>query len=116
MGALFLASGASTGMAAISLLLFLSGEAAGEGFRKVKRADRYAMVFELLVLAVFLVLLGSAAAPITSGNLAPRSSGAGSSWPACSCRSSSTSPATASRRWAASPPCSCSSEDSSSAT
>lgn len=71
MGALFLASGASTGMAAISLLLLLSGEAAGEGFRKVKRADRYAMIFELIVLAAFLVLLGSAAAPITSGNLAP---------------------------------------------
>jgi formate-dependent nitrite reductase membrane component NrfD len=71
MGALFLASGASTGMAAISLLLFLSGEAAGEGFRKVKRADRYAMIFELIVLAAFLALLGSAAAPLTSGSLAP---------------------------------------------
>jgi formate-dependent nitrite reductase membrane component NrfD len=71
MGALFLVSGASTGMAAISLLLFLSGEAAGEGFKKVKRADRFAIVFELCVLVVFLVLLGSAAAPITSGHLAP---------------------------------------------
>jgi formate-dependent nitrite reductase membrane component NrfD len=70
MGALFLASGASTGMAAISLLLFLSGEGAGEGFTKVKRADRFAMIFELIVLALFLVLLGSAAAPITSGPLA----------------------------------------------
>jgi formate-dependent nitrite reductase membrane component NrfD len=71
MGALFLASGASTGMAAISLLLFLSGEATGEGFKKVKRADRFAIVFELCVLILFLVLLGSAAAPITSGRLAP---------------------------------------------
>jgi len=71
MGALFLASGASTGMAAISLLLFLSGESAGEGFKKVKRADRFAMVFELLVLALFLILLGSAAAPLTTGHLAP---------------------------------------------
>jgi len=70
MGALFLASGASTGMAAISLLLFLSGEGAGEGFSKVKRADRFAMIFELIVLALFLALLGSAAAPITSGHLA----------------------------------------------
>lgn len=69
MGALFLASGASTGMAAISLLLFLSGESAGEGFRKVKRADKYAMILELLILAAFLGLLGSAAAPITSGHL-----------------------------------------------
>jgi protein NrfD len=71
MGALFLASGASTGMAAISLLLYLSGESAGEGFKKVKRADRFAMVFELVVLAAFLAWLGSAAAPITTGHLAP---------------------------------------------
>ena len=71
MGALFLASGASTGMAAISLLLYLSGESAGEGFKKVKRADRFAMIFELLVLALFLAFLGSAAAPITTGHMAP---------------------------------------------
>ena len=70
MGALFLASGASTGMAAVSLLLFLSGESAGEGFKKVKRADRFAIIFELILLAVFLILLGSAAAPIVSGNMA----------------------------------------------
>ena len=71
MGALFLASGASTGMAAISLLLYLSGDSAGEGFKKVKRADRFAIVFEMAVLALFLVLLGSAGAPLTSGPLAP---------------------------------------------
>ena len=71
MGALFLASGASTGMAAISLLLFLSGESPGEGWGKVKRADRYSMIIELVILAVFLGLLGSAASPITSGKLAP---------------------------------------------
>jgi polysulfide reductase chain C len=71
MGALFLASGASTGMAAISLLLYLSGESAGEGFGKVKRADRYAIMFEILVLAAFLALLGGAAGPIVSGHLAP---------------------------------------------
>jgi formate-dependent nitrite reductase membrane component NrfD len=71
MGALFLASGASTGMAAISLLLFLSGDAAGEGFKKVKRADRFAIMFEIVVLAVFLILLGSAAAPLVSGAMAP---------------------------------------------
>lgn len=70
MGALFLASGASTGMAAISLLLFLGGGSAGEGFRKVKRADRFAIAFELIVLAAFLVLLGSAAAPLVTGPFA----------------------------------------------
>jgi len=71
MGALFLASGASTGMAAISLLLYLSGDSAGEGFKKVKRADRFAIIFEIVVLVLFLALLGSTAAPLTSGNLAP---------------------------------------------
>jgi formate-dependent nitrite reductase membrane component NrfD len=71
MGALFLASGASTGMAAISLLLYLSGDSAGEGFKKVKRADRFAIMFEIVVLALFLVLLGSAAAPLISGQFAP---------------------------------------------
>ena len=71
MGALFLASGASTGMAAISLLLFLGGGSAGEGWGKVKRADRYSMILELVILAVFLGLLGSAAAPIIQGQFAP---------------------------------------------
>jgi formate-dependent nitrite reductase membrane component NrfD len=71
MGALFLASGASTGMAALSLLLFLSGDAAGEGFRKLKRADRFAIAFELILLIGFLALLGRAGAPIVSGALAP---------------------------------------------
>jgi protein NrfD len=71
MGALFLASGASTGMAAITLLLYLFGESTGEGYKKVKRADRYAIVFELVMLAAFLFLLGGAAGPIVSGHLAP---------------------------------------------
>ncbi|KRT66282.1 MAG: Polysulfide reductase NrfD, protein NrfD [Candidatus Rokubacteria bacterium CSP1-6] len=71
MGALFLASGASTGMAAISLLLFLSGGSTGEAWGKVKRADRYSMILELVILAVFLGLLGSAAAPIIQGQFAP---------------------------------------------
>lgn len=71
MGALFLASGASTGMAAISLLLFLGGEGAGEGFRKLKRADRWAMLVELVLLVAFLVVLGGAAAPLIRGEMAP---------------------------------------------
>ncbi|MEK7387385.1 MAG: NrfD/PsrC family molybdoenzyme membrane anchor subunit, partial [candidate division NC10 bacterium] len=71
MGALFLASGASTGMAAISLIMFLGGTTAGEGWGRVKKADRYSMLIELVLLAVFLGLLGSAARPITSGQFAP---------------------------------------------
>jgi formate-dependent nitrite reductase membrane component NrfD len=71
MGALFLASGASTGMAAISFVMFVSGASGGDGWGKVKKADRYSMIVELIVLAIFLGLLGSAANPITTGRLAP---------------------------------------------
>ena len=61
-------------MAAISLLLDLSGESAGEGFHKVKRADRYAITFEIVMLAAFLVLLGKAPARSSRASW-PRSSG-----------------------------------------
>jgi formate-dependent nitrite reductase membrane component NrfD len=71
MGALFLASGASTGLAAVTLLLFLRGGSPGEAWAKLKRADRFAIVFELVVLALFLVMLGTAGRPITSGSFAP---------------------------------------------
>src|SRR6266852_2620871 len=71
MGALFLASGASTGMASISLLLYLSGDSAGAAWGKVKRADRYSMIIELALLGLFLGLLGSAAKPIVAGHFAP---------------------------------------------
>ena len=71
MGALFLASGASTGMASISLILFLTGTTSGTGWRKVKRADRYSMLFELVLLGVFIAVLGSAARPLVSGPFAP---------------------------------------------
>jgi formate-dependent nitrite reductase membrane component NrfD len=71
MGALFLASGGSTGMAAVALIMFLTGDAAGEGWHKVEKADRYSMIIELVVLAIFLALLGSAARPLMSGQYAP---------------------------------------------
>ena len=71
LGALFLASGGSTGMAAISLIMFLTGSKSGDGWAKVTRADRYSIIVEIVVLAAFLATLGSAAAPITSGHFAP---------------------------------------------
>src|SRR5262249_32057277 len=71
MGALFLASGASTGMAAISLIMFLTGASAGEGWTKVKRADRFSMIFELILLAALLVLVGARASPLLAGHYAP---------------------------------------------
>ena len=71
MGALFLASGASTGIAAITLILFLTGHSAGEGWSKLKHADRFSMVLELVLLAALIVLLGAAAKPLTGGHFAP---------------------------------------------
>ena len=71
MGALFLASGASTGIAAITLIMFLTGQAAGEGWGKLKHADRYSMLIELVLLLVLLGLLGAAAKPLTGGHWAP---------------------------------------------
>jgi protein NrfD len=71
MGALFLASGGSTGMAAVALIMFITGGSIGETWHKIEVADRFSMLVEMLVLAIFLALLGSAAQPITSGHLAP---------------------------------------------
>ena len=71
MGALFLASGASTGMAAVALIMFISGASSGESWHKIEVADRFSMLVEMLVLAAFLAVLGSAAQPITSGHFAP---------------------------------------------
>jgi formate-dependent nitrite reductase membrane component NrfD len=70
MGALFLASGASTGIAAITLVMFLTGQAAGEGWSKLKRADHVSMVIELVLLVALIGLLGAAAKPLLSGHFA----------------------------------------------
>jgi len=71
MGALFLASGGSTGMAAVALIMFITGGSISETWHKIEVADRFSMLVEILVLAVFLAVLGSAAQPITSGHFAP---------------------------------------------
>ena len=71
LGALFLASGASTGMAAVTLLVFLAGGSAGEAWDKLQRADRLAIVFELIVLSLFVLMLSSARQALTIGSAAP---------------------------------------------
>jgi formate-dependent nitrite reductase membrane component NrfD len=67
LGALFVASGASTGMAAIALGLALTKADVGESWAKLKQADNLAMILEIVLLVVLLVWLGSAAAPLLSG-------------------------------------------------
>ena len=70
MGALFLASGASTGIAAITLIMFATGQAAGEGWGRLKRADHVSMVIEAVLLIALVVLLGAGAKPLVSGHYA----------------------------------------------
>ena len=68
MGALFLASAASTSYALLILLLLRRGAThADTTVAKLARADRMAIVLELVVLAVMLVLLGGVARPMIAG-------------------------------------------------
>lgn len=67
LGALFLASGASTGMAAIALGLALTHADIGASWAKLKQVDNLAMVLEILLLIAFVALLGPAARSILTG-------------------------------------------------
>jgi formate-dependent nitrite reductase membrane component NrfD len=70
MGALFLASGASTGIAAIAVLSYFRGVSLGESWAKLKKADTIAMVVELVLLGAFVAMLGPAAQPLITGQFA----------------------------------------------
>ena len=63
MGALFLVSGASTGIATLGLLLGLRRQYFASARHKLDEADNIMMLLELVLLAVFLVSLGSMAGP-----------------------------------------------------
>jgi formate-dependent nitrite reductase membrane component NrfD len=67
LGALFLASGASTGAAAIVLGLLLARTDVGASWTKLKRFDNLAMILEVVLLVALLVWLGTAAAGLLSG-------------------------------------------------
>ncbi|MEO6062365.1 MAG: NrfD/PsrC family molybdoenzyme membrane anchor subunit [Thermoflexales bacterium] len=67
LGGLFVASGASTGAAAIALGLALTGVGLGDGWRKLKLTDSVAIILEIVILVVLLVVLGAAAAPLLRG-------------------------------------------------
>src|SRR3990172_4844320 len=70
MGALFLASGASTGLASIAVISYFKGANLGEGWSKFKKADSFVMVVELVLLLALILMLGPAADPITKGRFA----------------------------------------------
>ncbi len=68
LGALFLASAASTSYALLLLLLLRRGvEPSHATVRKLARADRFSMVVELLTLVLLVVLLGRFAEPLIAG-------------------------------------------------
>jgi formate-dependent nitrite reductase membrane component NrfD len=67
LGALFLVSGASTGMAAIALGLALSKIDIGASWAKLKQADNIALILELILLVVFVALLGATALDLLTG-------------------------------------------------
>jgi formate-dependent nitrite reductase membrane component NrfD len=68
LGALFLASAASTSYALLVLLLLRRGAPPSHPtVAKLSRADRYAMLLELVLVVLLLVVLGRLAAPIIAG-------------------------------------------------
>jgi protein NrfD len=67
LGALFAASGAATGMAAVVLGLRLSRTRAMDSLRKLRQADIVAMIVELMLIAGLLIWLGESALPLVSG-------------------------------------------------
>lgn len=67
LGAMFAASGAATGMAAIALGLAVSRARVGAAWRKLRQVDMVAMVAEFILLAAFLLILGRTALPLLTG-------------------------------------------------
>lgn len=68
LGALFLASAASTSYALLMLILLRHGRSQHDvTFRKLARADRWAIGLELLILTAMVLLLGRVASPVTTG-------------------------------------------------
>lgn len=67
LGALFLASGASTGVAAIILGLVLARTDVGASWAKLKQFDNLAMILEAVLLVTLFVWLGAAASVLLSG-------------------------------------------------
>jgi formate-dependent nitrite reductase membrane component NrfD len=67
LGSLFIASGASTGMAAIALGLILSKIDVGASWAKLKQADNVALIVEIVLLIAFVALLGAAASIYLTG-------------------------------------------------
>ncbi len=71
LGALFLASAASTGVAAIVLGLQARGSLGSRLWERLRTLDEVVLILEVVILAGFLGLLGDASTPVISGPFAP---------------------------------------------
>ncbi len=67
LGALFIASGASTGAAAIALVMVWRKMAAGHDFERLESFDRSAMIIELILILAAVVVAGRYAGPLVKG-------------------------------------------------
>jgi formate-dependent nitrite reductase membrane component NrfD len=67
LGALFIASGASTGAAAIAFVMAWRNMAAGDMFERLESFDRVAMIVELALIAAVIIIAGRFAAPLLGG-------------------------------------------------
>jgi len=67
LGALFVASGGSSGVAAILLVMAWRKTALGETFEQLEAYDRIVMLLELVLIAAAVVVAGRLAAPLVSG-------------------------------------------------
>jgi formate-dependent nitrite reductase membrane component NrfD len=64
LGSLFIASGASTGAAAIALVMVRRNIASGTAFERLQNFDRVAMIFELGLIVLMVLVAGRYAAPL----------------------------------------------------
>lgn len=67
LGALFIASGASTGAAAIALVMAWQRMTSHDAFEQLETFDRMAMIVELVIIAAVIIVAGRFAAPLLSG-------------------------------------------------
>lgn len=67
LGALFIASGASSGAAAIALVMGVRKMLKGDTYERLESFDRIVMVVELLLIIAAVVIAGRFAAPLMSG-------------------------------------------------
>jgi formate-dependent nitrite reductase membrane component NrfD len=64
LGPLFIASGASTGAAAIVLAMAWQKVASGDMFERLQRFDRIAMIIELAIIVLMIIIAGRYSAPL----------------------------------------------------